>query len=385
VLSEEEKLETEATFVEALNNYNNYKALYEQLKDGGSTQTLLTDVETSWPTDMWELREELLGKSPHLSQEVLMAAADKTEVLPNAVLFEILAANPDELRKEALLKYLEDKENPLPEYMIDVLRQVASGTTYKTVLVQHMAHHNQVKTRAANDMIRCIMNNDECDLDELRNWLDNMGGQRADEQIIATWLQEDNYSNALSLANILPQLYNYDETSLVEHNHYLDFLNLSVLLKQEGRTWDELSIAELNSISYIAANSYSTAGSMARAILESNYGAHYCSCLPLVDSTNFKSSSIYSPKAIQEIFGGTVSVTPNPANQWAVFNYSLPEHTSDGSITITDATGGLIESFTITGVLGQKIWDTRKVKPGIYFYTITVNGIKQTDKIVISR
>ncbi len=90
---------------------------------------------------MWELRAELLGKSPHLSKEVLMTAADKTDVLPESVLFEILSANPDELKKEELIKYLEDKENPLPSYMIDILRQLANGSTYKTVLLSEISKH----------------------------------------------------------------------------------------------------------------------------------------------------------------------------------------------------------------------------------------------------
>lgn len=385
VLSEEEKLETEALFVEGLNNYNNYKALYEQLKDGGSTETLLTEVETAWPTDMWELREELLGKSPHLSQEVLMAAADKSDVLPDAVLFEILAANPDELKKVELMKYLEDKENPLPEYMLDVLRQVASGTTYKTVLEQHMAHYNQVKTRAANDMIRSILNEEETDNDALRNWLDNMGGQRADEQIIATWLQEGNYANTLNLANLLPQLYNYDEAALAEHNYYLDMLNLNIFLKQEGRAWDELSTPELNSISYIAANSHSTAGSMAKAILESNYGTHYCNCLAPADSTSFKSSSLYNPEAIQDMLGGSVSVNPNPANNWTAFEYTLPEAETEGKIEITDLKGNVLELFMVTGKQGIQIWDTRIVTSGVYFYTFTANNVSTNGKIIISK
>ncbi|MBK7031451.1 MAG: hypothetical protein IPH45_20660 [Bacteroidales bacterium] len=67
---------------------------------------------------MWALRAELLGVSPHLSEEVLRKVADKTDIFTEAVIFDILAANPDELKKEELFQYLENKENPLPTYMI---------------------------------------------------------------------------------------------------------------------------------------------------------------------------------------------------------------------------------------------------------------------------
>jgi hypothetical protein len=234
-------------------------------------------------------------------------------------------------------------------------------------------------------MINSILNDDCTDLDELRNWHDNMGGIRADEQIIATWLHEGNYTNALNLANMLRQLYNYDEAAIAEHDQYLDMLNLNILLKQEGRAWDELSNVEQTNLLQLASNSNSTAGSMARAILESNYGAHYCNCLAPIDSTNFKSRGIYYSEAIQNIMGGTVSVNPNPANNWTIFEYTLPDAETEGVIEITDFKGHVKELFKITGIQGQQIWDTRSVIPGVYFYTYTVNNVSTNGKIIISR
>ncbi|OQX76573.1 MAG: hypothetical protein B6D61_08635 [Bacteroidetes bacterium 4484_249] len=254
VLTPEEKQGTEQEFATNLTDYNNVKALYENLTDGGNTEATLTDVETAWPDDMWELRTELLGKSPHLSMEVLKKAADKTDVLPESIIFEIMAANPDELKKEELIKYLEDKDNPLPAYMIDILRQVSTGTTYKTVLHQQMAFYNRLKTRAAHDIIRSMLNDTVIDYAELRNWLDNVGGKRADEQIIASYVQEGNHTDAISLANMMPALYVYDDDELTEHNYYTDMLNLNISLEQQGRTIFDLNSDEVNNLVFIADN-----------------------------------------------------------------------------------------------------------------------------------
>ena len=59
---------------------------------------LLNSVETAWPNDMWELRAQLLQGSPHQSKEVLKKAADRTDVLPESIIFEVLSTNPDELK-----------------------------------------------------------------------------------------------------------------------------------------------------------------------------------------------------------------------------------------------------------------------------------------------
>ena len=68
-----------------------------------------------------------------------------------------------------------------------------------------MARYNRNKTRAAHDIIRSILNDTISDYTGLHNWLDNLGGLRADKQIIASYVQEGNFADAFTLANMLPR------------------------------------------------------------------------------------------------------------------------------------------------------------------------------------
>lgn len=384
VLSDAEKLVVEQEYLTEMNNYNNLKTLYENLQDGGDTEGLKTDVETAWPDDTWELRAELLGKSPHLSTEVLKAAADKTEVLPESMIFEIMAANPDELRKEELIKYLEDKENPLPQYMIDILRQVAYGTTYKTALQNQMAAHNRLKARAANDMIRSILNEDDLDYNLLRSWLDNLGGLKADRQIIETYLAEGNVTDASELAEIIPDLYPLSGYDLDEYAWYMEMLDLRIDLLQQGRSYDELTGGEVVQLESLAQNSHGTAGAQARAILEQGYGHHFCDCLNITDNQGFKSTAI-NPALFNQASGVSCTADPNPASAWTVFDYTMPETAGKGTIRISDATGIAVKVVEVVGTKGQYVWDTREVKPGVFFYTFMVNGTGKASKLVITK
>ena len=139
VLSSEKRQQLEQEYYEAYNTYYSLKTIYEQYVDGGSTQNELNDINSATPADMWTLRAQLLNHSPYLSREVLMTSAVHPNVLPEPVLFEILISNPDELKKDSLLVYLETKEDPLSQDKIDILRQVANGTTAKTVMQTRMA------------------------------------------------------------------------------------------------------------------------------------------------------------------------------------------------------------------------------------------------------
>jgi hypothetical protein len=384
VMTTAQKQQAEMEYASGLSDYNNVKTLYNSLKDGGNTPGTLTEIETAWPSDMWELRAELLDKSPHLTMEVLKAAADRTDVLPESVIFEIMAANPDELKKEELIKYLEDKDNPLPEYMIDILKQVAMGSTYKTVMQRQMAHYGQLKTLAAHNIIRSLLNDTIADNDELRNWFDNIGGKRADEQIIASFISEDNFTGALALANMMPALYNYTGNELAEHSYYLDILNLQISLAQQGKTIFDLDSTEINNLVFMAENSRGTAGAEAKGILEYAYGYHYCNCIG-IDNSGYKSSIAFNPGAFEKLLGIEITVEPNPAKEWAVINYSLPDSDAEGVIRISDVSGKKIETLRITGKQGQKIWDTRRIKPGVYFYTLNVYGFSKSGKIVVCK
>ncbi|RLD85200.1 MAG: hypothetical protein DRJ02_10810, partial [Bacteroidetes bacterium] len=246
VLSPEEKQQAEQDYADNLANYNNVKALYDNLKDGGNTDGTVSDVETAWPDEMWELRAELLGKSPHLSKEVLMAAADKTDVLPESVLFEILSANPDELCKEELINYLENKEQPLPEYMINILKQLAGNITYKTILKSQISDYLHKKVASAQDIIRSILNDSILDRYELRSWLDNIGGYIVDQQIIASYLQDEKYDSAQTLLNLLPSLYQLEGEDQVAYDDYKAFIEMQINVFQQKRNIFSLGSSELN-------------------------------------------------------------------------------------------------------------------------------------------
>ena len=384
VLTVEQRLEKEQLFDSCVAEYNYYNTIFENLEDRGDTQGLISAIENSLPGDMWDLREDLLDMSPHLSLGVLKSFADKTEVFPDTILFEVLSANPDELRKNELINYLENKTDPLPASMIDQLREAAYDTTYKTVLLQQMAHYNQVKTRAAHDMIRTNLNDSISDINDLRDWLTNIGGVRADEQIIASYMYENDYTEALNLANQLPQKYNYNTENLTDHEQYVDMIALYGQLWQEGKSINGLDSTELADIEYIAENNRTTAGSMARGILETWYGYIFCDCLNTTDTSGYKNNKIIiEPNAVEKLNELNIIVKPNPANQWTVFDYQIPEADVFGEIRITDINGRIIESFRVSGKQGQKIWDTRNLQSGLYFYTFTVNDIYKSGKIII--
>jgi hypothetical protein len=379
-----ERQETEAGYAQNLNDYNSVSALYESLKDGGNTEAELANIQTAQPDEMWELRTQLLGHSPHLSQEVLREASDRTDVFPDEILLEILSSNPDELNKDTLLSYLEQKEDPLPEYMLDILRQAAQGVTYKTILQDEMARYHAAKTQAAQDILRSILYDTVFNLVDYRIWLDNLGGLVADKQIISSYLSENDTANAIALLNLLPSLYGLEGENLDDYNDYKILVEMQISWMAEGKTVYELDSVDIATLETFAVDGETSAGNIARNILTYGYNYHFCDCMHANDSSFYKSNNASFVNYLNEAFGPKISAEPNPARTWVAFNYELPEEQSEGLIRITDISGKVLHQFQVSGKIGQKIWDTRSVKPGLYFYVITVSGLSKSGKVIIN-
>lgn len=381
-LTGEEKLATEFEYADALYNFNSINELYTSLLDGGSTENKLLEVTTATENDAWILRNSLLGSSPHLTETVLKAMSERTDILSESTIFEILSANPDELRKEELIKYLEEKENPLPEYMIDILKQLALGNSYRSILEGEMARYDRNRVRAANDMIRCYMNESPVNYELIRDWLDNLGGLNADRQIISTYVVENNFTTAINLANLLPSLYEFSEEEFSNHNDYIFILTLQQNLYNEGRHLEELTSNEISMINSISLDNNDLAGAQASGIMEAYYGTYYGNCPDPTDILLNKSVLIDQAQ-LAKAYGIELIVNPNPANQWAAFDYKMPTNESSGEIVIFDSKSNQINKMIVNGAQGQVTLDTHSFKSGAYFYQFKTGLVILSGKIIV--
>ncbi|MBK7173640.1 MAG: T9SS type A sorting domain-containing protein [Bacteroidales bacterium] len=366
ILNSNVLIQKEQEFATGFSAYNNVKAVYQTLVDGGSTANTIDEIQTTASTNMWELRNDLLGRSPHLSQEALREAAIKTDVLPESVLFEILAANPDEMRDEKFLDFLKSKDIPLPEYMIELLREIAGNTSYKTIMQEQLNHYDYQKTVAANDILRSKLNDDEIDQSGILNWLDNKADLYSRYEMIDTWIQCGNTSAAMSLLSQIPELYSLSETEIIDYQNFSNIKSLQIAMKNSSRNIMQINSEEIEVLSAIAATNLGIASGQAKGILEYAVGVNYCHCTPLDDALKHSfvvpSNHSYQQEKIE------VKLSPNPATTWLAFDYILPEKVSSIEIEITDGQGRLIDKISLAGKHGQRILDTRSYTPGIYFY-----------------
>lgn len=384
--SEKEALASD--YLSARSTYNSLLQLYESRIDGGSTTTQVADINNAVPSDMWRLRSQLLGISPYVSAEVLTTAADRYDVFSDPVLFEILAANPDELQHESLISYLENKEHPLPTYMTELLRQIALGFTTRTALLGQMAQYSHEYRLAAGDIVRSCLFDSITDLSELRTWLANMDNLASDRMIVASYLQEGDSIHAFALANMLPELYGLQGDDLADHADYMRLIGMYQTLNRENRTVHELTDAEIAMVNGIAATGTGTSRAMAEALLmersDENISSSNCPTMPGNNGGN-KGSEGSTDASMNEAFGFTASVSPNPATTWTTVAYTLPAKATSATISLTNALGVTVATYELTGNESQKVLDLRGLANGVYTYAVRCGKYSQTGKIIITK
>ena len=383
-----EKAALESDYLSAYTAYLNLEQLYESRIDGGNTATQVADINAATPADMWQLRARLLGLSPYVSGDVLTAASDRSDVFSDPVLFEILSANPDELKKDSLINYLEHKDNPLPSYMIDMLRQVAAGATARTALIAQMSRYRHDYSLAAGDIVRSNLNDSVANPTELRNWLGNLNDIAADRMVVASYLEEGDSLSAFTLATMLPDLYGLQGEELVDHGGYMRMIQLYQSLHSSSRTVFEMTETEMALVDSIAENGVGNSQRMAKNLLDEIYGTVSETCIDPEISDPLdggRSWTDFDGQLFNQTNGFKVSVGPNPASTWTVVDYVLPSTMPKGTLVVANTLGTVMVSAELEGHQGQKVIDLRGLANGVYVFTVRCGELVQTGKLVITQ
>jgi hypothetical protein len=366
--------------------YMIYNTLYLQLLDNGSTEALVEEIASATIAEQLATRATFLSISPYVTRDALLKLAMQ-EIVSNPILLEILLANPDATREEILLDYLENKmTNPLPNYMIDMIRASwSSPETPRGLLVQNMTSKLNQMTLLKNHIMRVYQTNtDFINSDSIDSWMQKIPNIRNTYEMIEHQLYSGNMQRADSLLNTLLPRFIFTASDSVEYTAFVNLHNFKKALLEDSLEINQLDSTRIAQLKEIAdAEAYTFPRSMARSAL----CFFYQMCYPDTVRELPNISSRPAPKFKNEEKSKEITVYPNPANDYVVCYYDLAGKQNDAKeFIVNDITGKQIYKVALKGMQGQHIWDTRNVGNGNYIYTVvTGTGEKYSGKITIAR
>lgn len=366
---------SESAYLNLLYNYN-------QLIDGGSTNALLAEIQLSWPEDAWELRNELLSNSPYLSEEVIRQAGEKG-ILPSAMMLEICLANPEAVRSEELMDFLGNEiPNPLPAYMLDLIRACWEDETARTVLEATLAGYGSTMMFWSNVLIADMMQADELQpVDTLLDYLNRRQTLPSVYSRIEALMADSNYTAAQLLMELIPQQYELNEAEASAYEHFVDWFDFRQGLHSEGRGLTELNEEELDGLQELASH-YDRSGEQVRNLLCFLYGI--CIELELGDPESQPKSSAASPYRDKDLEAVTMEVFPNPAHTYLTCRIAREHIQGQAVLKLSDVSGRVVYQAGLKSLPGDHLIDTRGFPDGTYVLHLQdATGILESTKLMI--
>jgi len=350
------------------------------LIDAGDTENLHWDVYMSTPPEAMQVYQELMTVSPYLSDTVVSAAIVKEDVLIDAMLRDIMVANPHTAKSGKLMEELEQRWTPLPEYMKSQIMQGKSLVSVKESMESTLARHQLDKARAVNALAR----NWHDHADSLV-WLWSADNNLASKYKLAfLYLELDQAALGTAVLNNIPTQFDMSAAQQAGHLKIAAIYDLISALAQEGKSILEADSLQIATLLEIEAGSTGLAGVYARNALLALQSLAYDEPILLPDLMKSRAMAEAYSKLLETRPPKNLGIFPIPARDFLVVEYVL-EAESIGVIEFTDASGRLLHTLTVSGPVNRKIVDTRQWKPGWYIATLkTLTKTLESVKFIIS-
>ena len=335
------------------------KLLLETEVDGGNTDQMATDVMTSFPYEAWDIYTDLMNESPYLSDTVMKEAVNKENVLAEAMVRDILVANPQSAKSEEVMETLDSRNNPLPDYMIAEIEQGKNNLSAKEIWEAEISHYEHTYAMARNELLRYYIK------DTL---------QPGPNDSLVALLQGENscsckydlamaYCDRGDIANMNVVLNSFANPG-TEHQDYVIYLGLLANLRMNELTVYDLDSIQKQQILDLAVNGHGKVKVYARNIMQWLGEIDYNEPVILPDGSLKSTPFVFDIPQTET--PRTLCVYPNPADNYVILSWDMPIRNATAQVNFIDMNGKIIKVVSVTNARGQKVVNINELPSGIY-------------------
>lgn len=352
-----------------------HKSQLALLVDGGNTEELNLEVMFSLPDDAMELRLQLLNESPYLSDTVIKQSINKEDVLPNAMVRDVLVANPQSAKSSEILSTLDERFEPMPDYM---MAQIMEGEEYlgaKELLEAKIQSWEQVRAKAKAELMRKFLldTNIISPNDSVIGFLQNESDLRSKYDLAFTFWNKLDTSNLIATLDNVPLEYELDDLQITYHQQYTLFFEILKQMQDSG--WcdtdlDSLSVQQFFDIMRFGDSKLSAS---ARGLLVKGGFYNYVEKVALpeyIQASQYyqRSKELPAQKNSKEY----LKLFPNPAGDYIIAYIDISEFKQMGHITLFDLNGMLVMNHTVAPERNQLVIDLKGLPNGFYIFQLAI-------------
>ena len=361
------------------------------LVDGGSTQELVTTVETSVPPEAVEINNNLLSQSPFLSDSVMKSAIEKEEVLPNAMIRDILVENPQSAKSDALMEALDQRFVPMPDSMMAHIMTGQNILGAKEEKELELAYQRQKASIAAKKLKR-IYNTDTTGIfgiDSLISMVSEENSLMSRYDLVSLYYKKGMFETGNALLNNIQFIFQLTGEQQAHHNMYISLFPIIQQVVTDSNGLESIDSLQVATLSLLAQNDQYAPGAYARNILVKTGLLQYQE--PILIGSNLKETRKW--KLNDPSHGGydefMLKIFPNPAKGYFVVEYrAAKEASQDGalSVSVTTVSGKEVMNLMAGRNYDQIAVPTDNLPSGSYIVSLKWNGsTKNNVKLIISK
>jgi len=365
----------------ALLNESNQKADSIQnvlylLTDAGDTDALQTEVSTATPGQTMDIYTELLNSSPYLSDTVVEKAIENEDALPGVMLRDIMVANPQSSKSEKLMTKLDERLNPLPDYMKAQILQGRTLVSLKEETESNLTLWKLKKEMAFNGLVRHFANdtlNPAGSQDSLCALLSGNNSLNSKYLLAFHYLLSGNGISGEAVLSNIPGQFVLNATQLANNQQMMSYYSLIREAMMDTANFFLADSALVTPLFGIMNSDNGIAGSYARNALLAQEQTSYSE--PVILPDMFKSSQANDEfeKMLKSPSPKFISVKPNPAKDYLMIEYAT-EKAGNIFIEITNLERFQVYGNTLHETANQLMVDTRNWKAGLYVVSLYQSG-----------
>jgi len=370
--TEDNKLEFIAYSLKA----DSIRAELNLLVDDGNTEALNDDVQSSWPDETMELRQQLLNASPYLSDTVMISAVVKEDVLPNAILTEILSSNPQSSKSNKVMESVDQRDTLLSQAQYDLVMQGRLSAGAKEKLESRLS---DALSRRESAMKKLIM---EWHDDTLENATDSIIDLLQDEEninakytLVELFINKKDTLGAINEYNSINSDFSLNTDEYENWLKYGDWMAYKKDKISMGESTSEPDSSQLSFLYELYNNSQNQLKTAIRNLLKYADTLTYNEPYLSIDTTLKYDKVRFRPTGNNKGQNNLLTY-PNPVRDYVIIDFSDMNIESNKLITAVfySIDGKMIFRTKVNTYTGFKVIDTRGWTPGTYSFMLSDNG-----------
>ncbi len=352
--------------------------------DGGNTDATNADVYFSFPPEALELHDDLMSKSPYLSDTVMKSSIYKEDVLPNVMIRDILVANPQSAKSDNVLGELDNRIIPMPEPMMNNVLEGKEIVGAKEMLESLISGHIQEENYLFGELMRYYIQDTTGAgaHDSLLALLQHRDSPDAKYTLAFELLSSGEIQTAQQVMNDIPSQFDLSTADQRLYHDYQTYFGILTSLASQNLTIYDIDQNHQSQLAQLTNEGSKPVQTYARNILLANELISYTEPIILPDE-NKSSPAGKENNSSSSLKEGVLKVFPNPAQQYVIVEYNFIQkydNPQNLTLTILSNDGKLLYERKVTKSQDQILIDCRNLSSGLYLCRMN-DGKEKRDSV----